>query len=156
MDEYISKPFRTKELQAVLERLIAEAQEDAAWGEPSGDGAAGLPAEIDMGVLDSLRSLVDEEEDFREMITLFLDDTPIRLDALRRALAASDMKALERAAHQLKGSCGSFGALGMVRLCMTLEALARLGPQHEAADRLRDLEEEFQRVQAFLKQRGLG
>ncbi len=148
MDEYISKPFKTKELQAVLERLIAEAHDE--WGAPSGDGAAGQPAEVDTGLLDSLRSLVDEEEQFHEMIALFLEDTPIRLDALRSALAASDMKALEQAAHQLKGSCGSFGALGMVRLCMNLETLARLGPQQEAADRLRDLETEFERVHVFL------
>jgi len=141
-------------LQSVLERLITETADEAAWSPPSGDGAARSLGEIDLGVLDSLRSLVDEERQFREMIDLFLDDTPMRLDALHHALAASDATALERAAHQLKGSCGSFGALGMVRLCMDLETLARVGPLGDASQRLRALEEEFQRVRTFLKTEG--
>ena len=154
MDEYISKPFKTQELQDVLGRLMAGAREEVAWGASSGDGASLPPGEIDLSILESLRGLVDEEAQYREMIDLFLDDTPLRLDTLRRALAMADGAALERAAHQLKGSCGSFGALGMVRLCIDIETLGRLGPLHKAADSLRALEEEFQRVRTFLKSEG--
>ena len=150
MDEYISKPFKQHELLAVLERLIVAMPPDVTLSPASGDGDSRILGEIDPAVIDSLRGLVTEEGQFREMIDLFLDDTPLRLQALHSALEASNAHALERAAHQLKGSCGSFGALRMVRLCMDLEALARAGNLDEAAAPMRDLEAEFERVRTAL------
>ena len=95
--------------------------------------------------------MIGNEEQFHEMIHLYLEDTPRHIRAMREALAASDAPALERAAHQLKGSSGSFGTLGMVGLCQELETQARASALSEAPDRLRDLEAEYQRVQEVLK-----
>ena len=149
MDDYIAKPFKKHELQDALERLIVPPP-DVTLGPSSGDGESRALGEIDPAVLDSLRGLVTEEGQFREMIDLFLEDTPRRLQALHSALEASNAQALEQAAHQLKGSSGNFGALGMVRLCMDLEALARAGKMDEAAEQMRELEAEFQRVRTTL------
>ena len=148
MDDFISKPFKNQELQDVLERLIVATPPEATWSLPSGDSRP--LGEIDPAVLDSLRGMVNEEQPFREMIDLFLSNTPHRLQALHSALEVSNAQALEKTAHQLKGSCGSFGAMRMVRLCMDIEALARAGQLHEAAEQMRELENEFEGVRTAL------
>ncbi|MBY0524532.1 MAG: response regulator [Gemmataceae bacterium] len=44
-----------------------------------------------------------------EMIGLFLESAPQRLDAMRAGLRADDLNAVERAAHALKSSAGNLG-----------------------------------------------
>ena len=46
----------------------------------------------------------------REIITIFLEDTPQRMDEMQAALAASDAPAYSRAAHSIKGSAANLGA----------------------------------------------
>ena len=150
MDDYISKPFKKHELQDVLERFIVPTLPEVTFGPSSGDGDSRVLGGVDPVVLDSLRGMVTEESQFRKMIDLFLGDTPHRLEVLHSALEASNAKALEQAVHQMKGNCGSFGALRMVHLCMDLEALARAGKFDEAAEQMRELEQGFQRVSAAL------
>ena len=151
MDDYISKPFRTQEVKEVLSRLIAEGNDEGTGGEASGDGEEQVLAAVDQEAIDGLRELIGDEEQFHEMIHLYLEDALCHIRTMREALAASDAPALERAAHQLKGSSGSFGTLGMVGLCQELETQACAGTLGEAPSRLRDLEAEYQRVQEALK-----
>ncbi|HLE44287.1 MAG TPA: Hpt domain-containing protein [Methylomirabilota bacterium] len=88
---------------------------------------------------------------FRELITVFLRDTPERLAALRRAAAAGNARAVRFAAHTLKGTCGYLGAQGLVRICGELEALSGAGPVAPDLPLLAELEAEFRRVQAALE-----
>jgi HPt (histidine-containing phosphotransfer) domain-containing protein len=73
-----------------------------------------------------LLALMEGDRDLlRELIDVFFEDAPERLDAVRRALADRDAGALYRAAHALKGSAGNFGAPNVVGRANRLEALAR-------------------------------
>jgi HPt (histidine-containing phosphotransfer) domain-containing protein len=73
-----------------------------------------------------LLALMDgDRELLLELIDVFLEDAPQRIQAVRRALAAHDAEALYRAAHALKGSAGNFGAPDVVSRAIRLEALAR-------------------------------
>ncbi|HEV2861028.1 MAG TPA: Hpt domain-containing protein [Pyrinomonadaceae bacterium] len=79
--------------------------------------------------LDVLRGLagaqVEGEPDLIvELIDLYAEDSPRRLDAIRGALAAGDLEALRRAAHGLKGSSASLGARRVEMLCEKLERLS--------------------------------
>lgn len=88
---------------------------------------------------------------FREMLTVFLHDTPERLAALRHAVTVGDARAVRFAAHTLKGTCGYLGAEGLVRICRELEALASAGPVAPDLPLLAELEAEFRRVRAALE-----
>jgi HPt (histidine-containing phosphotransfer) domain-containing protein len=57
----------------------------------------------------------------------FIGSAPQRLAALRQAAAEGDSRALERAAHNLKGDCSYVGLPRLHALCTGLIALARLG-----------------------------
>jgi HPt (histidine-containing phosphotransfer) domain-containing protein len=67
----------------------------------------------------------------RDMAALFLAETPERVDAARRALAAGDRDALARAAHALRSSLGQFGATAAASACAELEAAAAGAPASE-------------------------
>jgi HPt (histidine-containing phosphotransfer) domain-containing protein len=61
----------------------------------------------------------------QELIGVFLEDAPQRIEGVRRALADGDADALYKAAHALKGSAGNFGAPNVVSRANRLEALAQ-------------------------------
>ncbi|MBI4012985.1 MAG: Hpt domain-containing protein [Candidatus Rokubacteria bacterium] len=88
---------------------------------------------------------------FRELLTVFLHDTPERLAALRHAAAAGDARAVRFAAHTLKGTCGYLGAHGLVRICREIEARSSAGPVAPDLPLLAELEAEFRRVRAALE-----
>jgi HPt (histidine-containing phosphotransfer) domain-containing protein len=111
---------------------------------------------VDLVVLLSLEDAqVEGEPDLVvELIDLYAEDTPRRLDAIRRALAAGDLAALRRAAHGLKGSSASLGARQLVILCERLERSSGKELLQEGETLLTCLEREFARVRlAFADER---
>jgi HPt (histidine-containing phosphotransfer) domain-containing protein len=54
-----------------------------------------------------------------------MHDTPATIAALRAAAARGDLPAVQQAAHHLKGSCGTLGAVALERLCQRLEEHAQ-------------------------------
>ena len=67
---------------------------------------------IDMQAIDALRELSPDTgaEFVRELIEIYLQDTPQRIAELDEALAKGDVPTFTRAAHTLKGSSSNFGA----------------------------------------------
>ena len=61
----------------------------------------------------------------REIAALFLEDYPLSLASIHRAVEADDAAALERAAHSLKGSACNFGESDVVHAASELEIKAR-------------------------------
>ena len=105
-------------------------------------------APIDLDVIQSLKDLGGEDEPglFRELVDIFLRDTPPRMEALSQALEAGDASALERVAHSMKSSCGNLGAVVMADLCAQLEKAGREGSLEAAPDLFQRSTDEFRRV----------
>lgn len=76
----------------------------------------------------------------KEIAQLFLGDYPNTLADLHAAAASGDAKALERAAHGLKGSVSNFGARQAVEAARALEAMGRAQQLAEVEQVLRTLE----------------
>jgi HPt (histidine-containing phosphotransfer) domain-containing protein len=109
---------------------------------------------VDPEVLQMLADLQEpgEPDLLRELITLFLRDTPERLDALRRALAREDLETTGRAAHSLKGSAANLGAAGLQTLAASAEAAARNRDQPALSTLLASLDAEFAQVRRQLEE----
>ena len=60
-------------------------------------------------------------EGIRDVIGVFLEDTPQMIAEMRRCSAAGDMENLSRLAHSLKSSSGIFGADRLAAVCLALE-----------------------------------
>jgi CheY-like chemotaxis protein len=134
MDDYLAKPLRPEELDAVLER----------WLHTPAAPAEAAPAlePASMALVDEARARVfreDYPEIVDQLIELFEDSTPPLLRELREGAAAGDEETVRRAAHKLKGSCQNIGASGMAARVAELERRATAD-----AEQLEDLEVAFE------------
>jgi CheY-like chemotaxis protein len=100
MDDYLTKPVRPMDLEAILERWLSRPTDDT-------------PV---------LKGPVDEW-----LSEVYLEEEPQLLESLRHAVEAQDGKRILFAAHKLKGSADAIGAAQLSGLCGRLEELARAG-----------------------------
>ena len=144
MDAYITKPVRPQELFEAIAHLIPE-------GTLLGRERHGAPLASE--VFDRAALLVRIEGDetlLRELVELFLEDTPQRLDHIRDAFVDNDCQRLERAAHTLKGSVGNLCAYRAYETAKRLERLARTGEGQRIMEAVTDLEMEMAHLQLVL------
>ena len=87
--------------------------------------------------------LGDDLELVTELIELFLERAPKLLADVQRAVERRDAKAVERAAHRLKGSAGNFGRSEAVKAALRLEVLGRKGELADIDSAFQTLRDEF-------------
>jgi CheY-like chemotaxis protein len=131
MDDYLSKPLRPRELDAVLERWLGAAPQSPAAPPAEATGAEALVDETRMRVFRD-----DYPEIVEQLVDLFVDSTPPLLEELREALAAGDAEAARRAAHKLKGSCQNIGARRLAGLAAGIETGETAAPDVDDLDRV--------------------
>jgi HPt (histidine-containing phosphotransfer) domain-containing protein len=68
-----------------------------------------------------------DQELMTELIEIYCQNLPERLEAIRSAAAAQDLVALSKAAHALKSATGTFAAQGAYDALALLEISARTG-----------------------------
>lgn len=90
----------------------------------------------------------------REIVDLFLDDTPRLLGAIGDCLSRGDAVGARRTAHTLAGSSGNFDAPRVVELARVVEAHARDGRLDEAGVALTQLDAAVQPLLEALRPAG--
>ena len=111
------------------------------------------PLPVDPDVLEMLADLQEpgEPDLLSELVTLFLRDTPERLDVLHRALDSRDFETAARAAHSLKGSAANLGATQLQALAADAETSARAGDEATVRASAAALDAEFAAVRRQLE-----
>jgi HPt (histidine-containing phosphotransfer) domain-containing protein len=106
---------------------------------------------LDPEAIANLRALGGDDGDafLREIVGIFLADTPLRLEELDSSLASGDVSRFTRAAHSIKGSSSNLGAQALQFAANRLEAKSRENAGGLASG-VADLKAEFQRVRAAL------
>ncbi|MDQ4062339.1 MAG: response regulator, partial [Actinomycetota bacterium] len=154
MDDYVSKPVKSEELDAVLERWIPKSgaeEEPASEEQTDGDAApVDINDSLDQSVLVGLRELGGTEL-LAELGELFLEDIPSQLEALREAIGGGDATSVARIAHTIKGSSGNMGAAKMANICAELQDIGHSGELERAPMLVERLEVEFGRVRLALE-----
>ncbi|HZY83786.1 MAG TPA: response regulator, partial [Gemmataceae bacterium] len=142
MDEYLTKPLRSADLDRVLAKVL---------GRPAPGASAGGPLDRE-GLLARMEG---DEELLGELVRLFVADVPARLGEVAVALAAGDGPRLRKAAHAVKSAASNFvsghGGTGPAQQAITaarrLEEVAARGDLAAAAGACRALEEAVARLQ---------
>jgi histidine phosphotransfer protein HptB len=108
---------------------------------------------LDPESIENLRALSPEGDDsfLKEIIGIFLDDTPVRLNEMRVAFAANDQATFSRAAHSIKGSASNLGAMRLRGLAEKLEHASKHGSLSELAAQLPAMDAEFAAAKAELE-----
>ena len=108
---------------------------------------------IDLEAIQNLRDLNpgDGGEFLREIVGIYIEDTPKRIAELKAALASGDVATFTRAAHTIKGSSANVGAQVLKGLSERLEFMSRKEGLGNAAPMIADCEAEFARVVTELR-----
>ncbi|MBX3607828.1 MAG: response regulator [Piscinibacter sp.] len=144
MDGYVAKPIELDELAAALLKVGAP----AAPRSPAPDG----DIVVDATRLEQLRAMQDERQPslVRELIDLFVADSPGHHAALRQAADAADAARLRALAHRFLSVSENIGARRLSSLCVEVEGLARQGRLDGVPALVGEIGRERERVQAAL------
>lgn len=182
MDDYISKPIRIQKLAEALGRCPAKVIVDITVPDspasvmvpspavrvvhPSGDDRGPSPTTtprdgdlvagwlvnehpvLDEQILESLR----EVEVLDEAIELYLRDSPMLLAKVQTAISSGNLIHLKDAAHSLKSTSGTMGAITVYETSQHLETAAKQGDLDRAAHWLPVVEREHERAIAALSE----
>ena len=104
---------------------------------------------LDPNTIDTLRQLTmpGEPDVLAEVLRLFLEEAPARIEKLRNAWAARDIQQVQRIAHSLKGSAGNIGASAMFEICKRLDSSGRPGEVVDTAGLIDALGSEYRKVE---------
>jgi two-component system, sensor histidine kinase and response regulator len=105
----------------------AETATSLARGDSAGDDPSPVGGESSYDYEGTLERLGGDAELFVDLIRFFLDDAAALLSRMEAALESKDARAVELAAHSLKGLCSNFGARRAVAAAYAIEESARAG-----------------------------
>jgi len=137
MDGYVSKPVQAAELFAAIEALAPQPRTP----EPEPEDRV------------TLRHIGDDPERLLDVVTFLQDDNRRLLQEIREGVLRGEARAVQRAAHRLRGSLGLLGtatgdAAGAA--AATLETMCRAGDLRAAVQVLLDLEARVSEVEPDL------
>ena len=176
MDDYVTKPV---DADALIEALYtcpprtdspspssdmptppnstngqAHASSGESPGASSGASSSSPPAHeaIDPDAVDELRKVVNGDEAFlAELMDDYFSETPGYIETLHEAADADDRHLLERTAHTLKSTCGTFGAHDMADACREIEDLANDGQMDAAVEQIPAVEAAYEPAERELR-----
>lgn len=110
-------------------------------------------AAINRPVLEKLRGLSPDggNEILVKVVAAYLVASAENMDSVRKAVAEEDVILLRAAAHTLKSSSASLGALAFSRICADIELAARAKDFAAGCKRVAALEDEYARVREELE-----
>ena len=110
------------------------------------------PGAIDRAAFDALLDSVGGDREFlAELLQTFFEDSPRLLEEMEAALSGGKADEFRRAAHSLKSSSASLGALPLSRICKELEELWKAGSLALAPGPLSWAAAEYARVRPALE-----
>jgi HPt (histidine-containing phosphotransfer) domain-containing protein len=141
MDEYLTKPIRTPELVAAIERT-SRRDGDSSPSESSG------PAEpaVDRATMERLVESMGDAGFVAELLDTFSTDASGMLDGIDEAIDAGDGETVHRIAHTMKSNAATFGASSLSEACREMEIAARQGSLNGAATLTKAIRSEYERA----------
>ena len=140
-DDYLSKPVQAASLAKALARVVGPTQ-DASTVPDDRDRLDDRPA-FDLD--EALRDLAGDEDLFREILGVFLEEAPRLLAEVRLAAEGGDAPSLRRLGHILAGTAGHFAAPELVDSGRKLEAIGKSGELADAENAAREFGKAFER-----------
>ena len=149
MDDYLTKPIRANELDAVLEKYGVEEIQNQSSDEP----AAQDSNRPDNGVVNAnelLERIGNDRGFLAELVTVFREDHPSQLQQIANGLAKKDANEVKRGAHSLKGALSNLAAPEASALAAQIEQEGASGDLRSAEVTFRAFKTELDRVLSAL------
>jgi CheY-like chemotaxis protein/HPt (histidine-containing phosphotransfer) domain-containing protein len=152
MNDYLAKPFRAKDLEAILGRWLTKAEPIPDPQEPGADPEPEAAARV-FNRQEALALVEGKPQILERLIRTFLTHTPGRIEKLKAALEYGDTNAAMEWAHSLKGASAAVCAETMHAASLALEQVARDGDLAGARDRFGTLCSAYEALRDVLSNR---
>jgi CheY-like chemotaxis protein len=140
-DGYLTKPIDVDRLVSTVEQFAA--------GQEAPTAAvveARQPAEVIFDERAALSHMGGDRRLLKEIVGVFRSDYPVSLQSIERAVGQRDGDALRSAAHKLKGSIATLGAVAGCRVAAELEHMGSLNEFGNAPAAYVHLREHIERL----------
>jgi two-component system, sensor histidine kinase and response regulator len=147
MDDYISKPVKPSELDAVLTRWL---RIDMAAPAPRPVPAQADRPDVHLDLEQLRMTLGIDSPEGKPLLSMYLETTSKHLDELERAVLAGDAKTLDKVAHSAAGANAMVGMAAMAKLLRDVELRARERSLEKIPVLLAATRDEFAWVKQYL------
>ncbi len=150
MNDYVTKPIRTKEVTAAIARQLTRIATDDTPAPPDAPEEIPIPPAND--ILDPsgpLEWFGGDVKTFAELLAFFLVEAEGYLDDLSAAIAGDDAHAVTQIAHKLKGAAANMGASQVQYAAFALEKMGKAGELADAPAALETLRDEFSSLKNY-------
>ena len=137
MNDYLSKPIKPKELEAMVDKWVKTVAEEKQMDDNNN------PV-VDWNFFNE--RFGDDQDLVKELIAIYLEESPKQMDQVRQAVAAKDMPNLSLYAHSLKGASANMGAMQVRYAAADLEAKGKNKDESNLDMLLQRLENAFSRA----------
>ena len=156
MDDFLSKPFKPADLFELVERLGTDHKVAGGAAMDTDIEASGLSETEDRGkppvALDEFRALMPNAVTvLDEILSLFLEEAPMRMTNIRTALEAGEPRQISAAAHALKSSARTIRADSLGALLEEMEQAGYRDETERAKSLAASVLEETERVCDYLR-----
>jgi signal transduction histidine kinase/CheY-like chemotaxis protein len=143
MDDFISKPMALGELATVLSgsRNFGQAKKEK----------SAESSEVFLDKVGALERFDGDEQLLEEVFIQFIHATPLKLQAISRAIAEEDYDVVRREAHSVSGFCGTIGAIKCQAVAASIFAMAAEKRKEEILAKYEELSAGTENVIAYLR-----
>ena len=142
MDDYISKPVYQEKIIEAIKKIVFNKEE----------GTVNIPVPdqsiFDMAAL--MKRLDIDEKLVREIMDVYLNDTPIQLSRLKEYFKISDFLSIERCAHSIKGASANFCVGTINKTAQDIELAAKQGNLEMIKTLIDNVEDQFEELKRML------
>ncbi len=147
MDDYVTKPIRTKDVMAAINRQLQQIKPGICTVTTAG---AGTTPQI-LNRKEAIEGFGLEESDFDELLELLLEQLDKQVADIAGAIERSDAPELRNQAHSLKGAAATLGAERVRDVSYQLEIMGEQDNLAEAPFSLAKLQREVQVLGDYVK-----
>jgi len=159
MNDYLTKPVSPRALADALEKwlpLETGTHKSKGIRQVSGVGSRKTkqgpqPSSMVWDRAVVLKMLMGDEEVAKNVISVFLEDIPRQIEALRVYLEAGDAAGAERTAHTIKGAATNMGGETLRSLAFEMEKAGKAGDLDSMTARLDELNATFEQLKRTMQ-----
>ncbi len=161
MSDYIPKPVDPEKLQQILEQWLPDQCKQDDVEDTSSVDAIALETQSENefageSVFDfdafSNRMMGDEDL-MRTVVDVFLEDMAVKIEKVRKTVAAGDVQGTGMLGHTIKGATANVGGMAMSLLAQKMEKAGRGGDLETARLALPQLERRFVELRIAMQER---
>ena len=145
MDAYITKPLRARQLLALVDAVAKSLSS-------TGEGSRNEVVHPIFDFSAALDRLEGDQELLIEQMEFYLEDSPILIRDISRAIASGDAKQLQMAAHRLRGLSAGFDATALIDITTHLEDAGREGTPMRSTGMLVPLTEAWEQLRKAISE----